>query len=131
MIDTAFLANAAAGGDAIAWANLSVAIITGVIGAAVGALGVWAAFRRNPPLPEQMHRDFVSRLDFDHQRSQRDDEVRRLHERINSFEGKMAQIHQDHERALGLIEGRLDGISRKLDDLNDTSIAMLKQALGT
>lgn len=119
---TTFLAAAGSGPDAEATGKtvlIFIAVACPVIMMIIGVLGLWINSRRNPPVAEEMYKNFIPRAESD-QIVQRLDgrfaeaftEITELRNHtdaeINSIRSNMTKAYGDFERALGRIEGKLD-----------------------
>lgn len=89
--------------------------VLGTLGAiTLGVVSLIVSSRRQPPLGEEMHRDFASAKRVD-------DDIQRLHSRIDDLEDKMDHATEiqtknqgDAERSRGRLEGKLDAICERL-----------------
>ena len=77
--------------DALFTGNFYISALA-LVGAIAAVLMAIFSGRRTPPLPEQLHRDFLPRSEFIEQRNKRDEEVRRIDDRA-------ATIFQDIKSA--------------------------------
>lgn len=96
-----------------------IAVACPVIMMIIGALGLWINSRRNPPVAEEMYKNFIPRKEADQTVQRLDERVSeafteitslRNHTdaEINSIRANMTKAYGDFERALGRIEGKLD-----------------------
>lgn len=79
-----------------------------VISAVVGVLGVWFASRRNPPIGEEVHKNFVPRAEFNEAVARVDARVDSAMVEVASARTQFGKAFGDLERAIGRLEGRLD-----------------------
>lgn len=84
---------------------ISLGLLLNMVGIAVSII---VAFKRKPPVAEQMHQLFATRPEFN-------EAVLRIHKRIDhtntdiqQTNEKLAKAFGDMERAIGRLEGQLD-----------------------
>jgi hypothetical protein len=84
------------------------AIGGGLISGACSIIGLIIAARRNPPMGEQMYKEFARLKDVDV-------EIQRVHKRVDESNDRVDKVNEllsknqhDAERARGRLEGKLD-----------------------
>lgn len=87
--------------------NLVGAII-GIGGFVCGVIGIVLAAKRQPPVAEQMYKEFARSEDVD-------TEIQRVHTRVDESNARVDKVNEllsknqhDAERARGRLEGKLD-----------------------
>lgn len=96
-----------------------IAVACPLITLVIGALGLWVNSRRNPPIAEEMYKNFIPRQESDQTVQRLDERVSEAFNEItnlrnhtdaeiNSIRANMTKAYGDFERALGRIEGKLD-----------------------
>ena len=105
-------------------------VTTAVMGLIGTGVSIWAIFRRNPPLPEELYRDFLRKADhekmcaavngvFQALDKHNSDTHKEIFKTIREESSKQAEtiadyqakIHEDFqaiERGLGRVEGKLE-----------------------
>lgn len=104
---TSMLMAAAANPEATYTGNFvfTMALITGAV---VGVVSLIYMGKRNPPLSEEMYRDFATRKEFGDQNTACDESFRRVYTRIEKEIDGCNKRFLNIERDLGRIEGQIE-----------------------
>lgn len=109
LLSLSFLIAAAlspANGPSPEFTGNTILVIATLLSMAVSVASLVRSGRRQPPIAEEMHKEFVRREEWDQS-------GQRLHDRIDETQCSIKELHrevgkgfQDVERALGRIEGK-------------------------
>lgn len=91
---------------------------------AVAIFSIATFFRRQPPIGEQMHKEFATKEELKVAEKAAADSVRRIHQRIEQVLHDVNRNHADSEaargRLFGQVEGIIDSLAEMKQDIRDS-----------
>lgn len=81
-----------------------------LVGIAASVVAIIAAFRRQPPIGEQLHQMFLPRAEHAAEVQRLDGRISESFEEISRVRAMHTQAFGSFERAVGRVEGKLDSM---------------------
>jgi hypothetical protein len=106
-----------AAADANFTGNTVMVLISLATGSAA-IIGVFIQSRRQPPIGEQMHKEFATKQELESVRKEASDSMRRVHARIDALIESNDGFFRESERSRGHLLGKVESIERDLRELS-------------